>query len=1004
MASFLRGKQAGIQRDFSAGLDPQLFAIDEVARYGINSQVSALAYDPVQSLLAVGTKDTKFGSGKIYVFGQKRVSVSLKLPRKASVKTLQFCADKLVCVDTKNDLSVFALDTTRILASYAPPGLITAIATDSTLDYALIGLQNGEIIAYDLDRLSLAPLRIPNLWRDRNPRAHLLPVETLAFHPRDIGNLLIGYSEGAVIFSFKHNKPLKFFHYELPSGAPGGDPQANPGSPARCPRLTQAIWHPTGTFILTGYEDSSFVVWDPKDGRKVLARTIQATNVDMPGASSQIVGSTRGTLAIKEPLFRISWCSKANPDDTGILIAGGLSTTEPAKGLTFLDLGPTPNYTTSSWQILSEHFERPKAQHTLPTPPNAEVVDYCLVPRKSPHFAGSNDPIAIIALLASGEMVTLSFPSGHPITPTNQLHVSLTCVHPFVNRIDIAFVDRTRWLGMVENRSRGPPILKGGAEPKRSLMKFANRNVIQTAHADGTIRVWDAGHGDEIENEEVLQVDVARALGRYRDIDVIMMSMAGATGELAVGLRTGEVAIFRWGKNRDFGRDIPHKETTSFGLETIVDRAEPSVKEGLLPLTLLDAQHGPVTALKMSDVGFVCAGFEGGSITVIDLRGPAVIFEASVSDFGSSSGKHGSFRRSSNSQSQAKLEWPTNIEFGVMMLDGDDYSSILLFVGTNLGHLVTFKLLPEATGGYTVRLVGTCTLDDKIISISPINTDSGDLAAATQDVVASLRSGARINGVILTVTTTGAKMFKPAVAKGANKSWDQLLCYQAAVVKFEAYTYALVGLFGDGCAKAFSVPGLKEIASTNVTHILDVRRFSEAIITPTGFVFGWTGPSEIAVLNVWGTGQDLTRSLDKLFNPQALIPPRPTISNLQWMSGTQYVTPADMDMFIGGPDRPPSKRVMEQQRADEEARRVASRQPTGSSSRAGRQPPERQEEGYWAYMQRQVQERTENLSLAGDNMEKLEDNSAGWADDVNKYVSSQKKKAVMGLISHKLGF
>lgn len=91
----------------------------------------------------MGTKDTKFGSGKIYIFGQKRVSVSLKLPRKASVKTLQFCADKLVCVDTKNDLSVYALETTRILASYAPPGLITALATDSTLDYALIGLQNG---------------------------------------------------------------------------------------------------------------------------------------------------------------------------------------------------------------------------------------------------------------------------------------------------------------------------------------------------------------------------------------------------------------------------------------------------------------------------------------------------------------------------------------------------------------------------------------------------------------------------------------------------------------------------------------------------------------------------------------------------------------------------------------------------------------------------------------------------------------------------------------------
>lgn len=114
-----------------------------MGRYGINSQISALAYDPVQSLIAVGTKDTKFGSGQIYVFGQKRVTTTFRLPRKASVKILQFCADKLVSVDTKNDLSVFSLDTTRILGSYAPPGLITAVASDPTLDYALIGLQNG---------------------------------------------------------------------------------------------------------------------------------------------------------------------------------------------------------------------------------------------------------------------------------------------------------------------------------------------------------------------------------------------------------------------------------------------------------------------------------------------------------------------------------------------------------------------------------------------------------------------------------------------------------------------------------------------------------------------------------------------------------------------------------------------------------------------------------------------------------------------------------------------
>ena len=54
------------------------------------------------------------------------------------------------------------------------------------------------------------------------------------------------------------------------------------------------------------------------------------------------------------------------------------------------------------------------------------------------------------------------------------------------------------------------------------------------------------------------------------------------------------------------------------------------------------------------------------------------------------------------------------------------------------------------------------------------------------------------------------------------------------------------------------------------------------------------------------------------------------------------------------------------------------------------------EEGYFAYMQRQMQERTQNLSLAGDNIDRLEESSSGFAKDVNKYVQNQKKKAVLG--------
>ena len=86
--------------------------------------------------------------------------------------------------------------------------------------------------------------------------------------------------------------------------------------------------------------------------------------------------------------------------------------------------------------------------------------------------------------------------------------------------------------------------------------------------------------------------------------------------------------------------------------------------------------------------------------------------------------------------------------------------------------------------------------------------------------------------------------------------------------------------------------------------------------------------------------------------------------------------------------------MVEQMRAEEHARRMEARQKPPSSS--SREQSERQDEGYWAYMQRQIQERTENLGLAGDSMDKLEDNSQGFANDVNKFVKDQKKAAVKG--------
>ena len=995
MAHLLRGKQAGIQNDLSSGLDSSLFNIDDITRYGINSQIACLAYDAVQSLLAVGTKSSQFGPGQIYVFGRSRIQVTLQLPaRGASVKALSFCAEKLVCLDTKHDISVYSLELKRLLTSHSPPGVVTTLCTDPMLDYAFLGMQTGDVIAYDLDRENLAPFKIPMLWQELDSRARVSPVVSLQLHPRDVGTLLIGYTHGAVIFSFKLNKAMRFFQYEVPRGAPGGDGDPAAANLVRRPKLTQAAWHPTGTFIMTGHEDSSVVFWDTvKDGRMLMARTLTDTNVASPGAASGTMGAGRGTMAVKEPLFRVAWCANQDPEDTAIVVAGGASTQAPTKGLTLFEMGRTPVYATSTWEAFVNYFENPKRQRILPTPPGAEVIDFCLIPRTSPHFAGAHDPTAVIALLSSGQLLTLTFPSGMPISPTNQLHLSLTFVHPFVKSVSIAQASREKWLGLQERRQTGPAILKGGAEMPRPSRRFEKRNIAQTVHADGTIRLWDPGYGDEIENEKVLQVDVGRAVGHYDNVDVTQTSLAGESGELAVGMRSGELIVFRWGVNRNAGREPPPSRPNQPGaLTTVTDRVESSLSEGLIPFTLLDQQNGPVTAVRMSEIGFAAAGFEGGSIAVVDLRGPAVIYNASVQDFSKGHGK-GSLRKRGSSSAGGKPEWATQMEFSIMTLEGEEYSSILLHVGTNLGHLATFKILPDPSGRYAVQYVGSVAIDNKVMYIAPINADNGHPARASQNAMASLRNGLRVNGALLAVTPTGIHIFRPATAKGAHKSFDSYFCDAAGIVRYQDQGYSLLGLFGDGNARTYTIPAMRELGTLKVNDMLDVRRFSDAVIAPTGNILGFTGPSEMALINVFGTGDRILHSHDKLFNPEALIPPRPTISNVQWITGTQYVTPADMDVLIGGPNRPPSKRMIEQARADDKQRRTAGRAGTASSSSAN---VAQQDEGYWAYMQRQIQERTQKLGLVGDGMDNLEQNSANWVEDVNKFVGRQKRNAAGG--------
>jgi len=80
--------------------------------------------------------------------------------------------------------------------------------------------------------------------------------------------------------------------------------------------------------------------------------------------------------------------------------------------------------------------------------------------------------------------------------------------------------------------------------------------------------------------------------------------------------------------------------------------------------------------------------------------------------------------------------------------------------------------------------------------------------------------------------------------------------------------------------------------------------------------------------------------------------------------------------------------MIAQARADEVEARRAGRVATSSSGK--------EDETYWGYAMRQMNERMEKLGTMSDSVNKLEEASSGWAEDVGKFVEKQKRNLVMG--------
>ncbi|EPQ26975.1 uncharacterized protein PFL1_05610 [Pseudozyma flocculosa PF-1] len=436
-----------------------------LAALALPGEVSAIAFEPVAGYLAVGTSQ-----GTVHIFGSAPVQIALTLRPAVKVRHLAFRSGTglLVCIDEKDNMSIYDLerpdpqirasnasssnhyrassastgnsltgsphpDTPQRVGIHTVRNKVMAIELSPAHSHLFLGLRDGTVDAYDLDRLCPSPYRVPNLWweeeeilrksgvPDAPNRRHVPLIIDIKSHPKDLNQLLLAYEGGAILLDIKER-----------------------------------------AVFAMGHEDGCISFWHAKeDDKPITVRTLDALDVEKPSASVEALERPRPP---REPIFKLAWsgfpekswmemgresaaawqspqpgsASRASQDGRPAGAGQGQGqghghgsedgAAAPTKGTILTVLGGAvegrdppslyaihlPPYAApmSLWggggdggananklrQSLRQSLQS-TAESTYRT--SSLVEDFVLLPKLSPHFGGAFDPMGVLVLLAA---------------------------------------------------------------------------------------------------------------------------------------------------------------------------------------------------------------------------------------------------------------------------------------------------------------------------------------------------------------------------------------------------------------------------------------------------------------------------------------------------------------------------------------------------------------------------------------------------------------------------
>lgn len=969
-------------RDASNGISSKMFELSEVSRYGMNGKVTSFAFDPVQSLLAVGTD-----SCEVHVYGKQQVEVVFTLDVEG-IKDIRFVKGiYLLVLDSKDTISVLSLYKKTLLSSFFVPGKVTCIETDPSLGWVLIGLQSGATLAYDIDRDFLSRFKIENLQKSRYfVREHLSQVMSIQWNPRDLGTVLISYDKVTVLYSFVEGEVKQHFIHEVDG---------------KVIKVLKSVFHPNGLNVMTIHEGNCLVFWDSNTGKKIVSRYLLDD-----GPMSGSINNTN--------IFKVAWIQEKDENSTSLLFAGGTGDANSGEhSLTLINLGPTPLYSVTSYEKMAAYYTQPVSEKIIPIPNNSPVVNFLPLANGNPHYGGNFAPTVILVLLEDGEIETLLYPSGHITYKASLFPQSISWIRPAATTSFATSVPKKSWIGMMSVTYNKDYILQGGAPAKKTLRVHESRSALSTGHTNGSVRIWDASHG-ELDETSVFDVNVSHSLNTAHSVAVDHISYAGETAELAVSIESGDVVLYKFQVNEYFTstkdaalemnfRRFSLNDRPNDILVDIRDRAPNNIREGFMPISAIHARKGKVTCLCNSNIGFVAISYEDGTLLVVDRRGPAIIFLDNISKI-----------------SKERSSYISCLDFAIMEYGEDGYSSIQLLCGTDIGEVLLLKIIPDRSGRYSVQPYDAfrATDDGPIVSLATISKVNANSCTATIPQMLQLSKGLRVPAQVIATGKMDVRLVTPGKSKDTHKIFKFPIASSGlSIVPFtnskgeRLSSTVLVVILLNGDIKVLSLPELKEIKSFSALSKVQARYMKESCVLINGDIVYRLSKTEAWLLNIVKEDQNTISSkmdekTDTLYNPNLKIRSRPYYNTLQWVRGSIYCSSEDLDNILG--EKRPEPKFEEEKLANgtivlSQKEEVRNTHELSSNGEFQYQVPVRhgaKSGGYGAF--RSINRAVQN------GMDTLEDSFNDYAtaanETMNEAIEQTGKDLIKGAFSSKMGF